>query len=79
MAHTQTPVRVLETTGLRRSGSAILEVVLGNHPQIESVGEVGDPIRTGWIGRESPPGIDQERQQGFAQRAPSSDKREGPR
>jgi hypothetical protein len=58
MAHTETPVRVLEITGLERSGSTILDLVLGNHPHIESVGEVGNLTVNGWISRESLRGID---------------------
>src|SRR5215218_2715 len=58
MVHTETPVRVLKITGTARSGSTILDVVLGNHPDIESVGEVNRLIRTGWISRESLRGID---------------------
>jgi hypothetical protein len=61
MTHTETPVKVLKVAGLGRSGSTILDVVLGNHPQIESVGEVGNLIRTGWISRESLRGIDPKR------------------
>jgi hypothetical protein len=61
MTHTETPVKVLKITGLGRSGSTILDVVLGNHPQIESVGEVGNLIRNGWISRESLRGIDPKR------------------
>src|SRR5688572_26937333 len=61
MAHTQTPVKVLEITGLGRSGSTILDVVLGNHPSIESVGEVGNLMRNGWVSRESLRGIDPKR------------------
>ncbi len=56
--HTETPVRVLEITGLGRSGSTILDIVLGNHPDIESVGEVGNLALNGWISRESLRGID---------------------
>ena len=56
--HTETPVRVLEITGLGRSGSTILDIVLGNHPDIESVGEVGNLTLNGWISRESLRGID---------------------
>jgi hypothetical protein len=58
MVHTETPVRVLEITGLGRSGSTILDIVLGNHPDIESVGEVGNLTLNGWISRESLRGID---------------------
>jgi hypothetical protein len=61
MRHTQTPVKVLKITGLGRSGSTILDVVLGNHPQIESVGEVGNLGRNGWISRESLRGINPKR------------------
>jgi len=58
MAHSEMPLRVLEIAGLGRSGSTILDIVLGNHPHIESVGEVMELIRTGWISRESLQGID---------------------
>jgi hypothetical protein len=61
MTCTETPVKVLKITGLGRSGSTILDVVLGNHPQIESVGEVMNLIRTGWISQESLRGIDPKR------------------
>ena len=61
MAHTQSPVRVLAITGSARSGSTILDIVLGNHPHIESVGEVNKLVRTGWISRESLRGIEQKR------------------
>jgi hypothetical protein len=61
MTHTRAPVTVLKLTGLGRSGSTILDVVLGNHPQIESVGEVGNLARSGWISRQSLRGIDPKR------------------
>ena len=61
MVHTETPVRVLEITGLERSGSTILDLVLGNHPHIESVGEVGNLTLNGWISREALRGIDPKR------------------
>jgi sulfotransferase family protein len=61
--HTETPVRVLKIMGSARSGSTILDVVLGNHPDIESVGEVNKLVRTGWISRESLRGIDPKRLQ----------------
>src|SRR4028119_2007019 len=63
MVRTETPVRVLKITGSARSGSTILDVVLGNHPHIESVGEVNKLVRTGWISRESLRGIDPKRLQ----------------
>jgi len=58
MAHSEMPLRVLEIAGLGRSGSTILDIVLGNHPHIESVGEVGNLTLNGWISRESLQGID---------------------
>src|SRR5215204_854197 len=61
MTHPEVPVRVLKITGLGRSGSTILDIVLGNHPQIESVGEVGNLIRNGWISRESLRGIERKK------------------
>ena len=61
MTYTETPVKVLKITGLGRSGSTILDVVLGNHSQIESVGEASNLIRNGWISRESLRGIDPKR------------------
>jgi hypothetical protein len=61
VAHAQTPVKVLMIMSLGRSGSTVLDVVLGNHPGIESVGEVTRLVRTGWVSRESLRGIDPER------------------
>ena len=61
MTRIQTPVKVLKITGSARSGSTVLDVVLGNHPDIESVGEVNKLVRTGWISRESLRGIDPKR------------------
>ena len=58
MTHAKPPVKVLYITGLGRSGSTILDIVLGNHPDIESVGEVGNLALNGWISRESLGGID---------------------
>jgi hypothetical protein len=58
MARGETPVRVLQIAGLGRSGSTILDIVLGNHPRIESVGEVGNLTVNGWVSRESLRGID---------------------
>jgi hypothetical protein len=57
MVHTETPAKVLKISGTARSGSTVLDVVLGNHPDIESVGEVSRLFRTGWISRESIRGI----------------------
>ena len=61
MTQIETPVKVLKITGLGRSGSTMLDVVLGNHSNVESVGEVGNLIRTGWISHESLRGIDPKR------------------
>jgi Sulfotransferase family len=61
MVHTETPVKVLKITGSARSGSTVLDIVLGNHPHVESVGEVNKLVRTGWISRESLRGIDPKR------------------
>ena len=58
MTPTETPVKVLTIVGLGRSGSTVLDIVLGNHPQIESVGEVRNLMRNGWVSRESLRGID---------------------
>ena len=58
MVYTETPVRVLYIMGSARSGSTILDVVLGNHPDVESVGEANKLIRTGWVSRGSLRGID---------------------
>jgi hypothetical protein len=58
MTHTEPPVKVLKIVGLGRSGSTILDIVLGNHPQIESVGEVANLMFNGWVSQESLRGID---------------------
>ncbi len=58
MTRTQTPVKVLMIMGLGRSGSTILDIVLGNDLDIESVGEVANLMHNGWISRESLRGID---------------------
>ena len=58
MVYTEAPVRVFKITGTARSGSTVLDIVLGNHPDIESVGEVGNLALNGWISRESLGGID---------------------
>jgi hypothetical protein len=38
--------------GLFRSGSTILDIILGNHEQIESVGELRSLASIGWLGAE---------------------------
>ena len=57
MTHPEAPVTIMHITGVGRSGSTILDIVLGTHPQIQSVGEIGNLVRTGWINRESLGGI----------------------
>jgi len=61
MKHSETPVKVLYITGAGRSGSTILDIVLGNHPDIESTGELSNLVRNGWIGGESLKGIERKR------------------
>jgi Sulfotransferase family len=61
MTRTEAPVKVVKITGLGRSGSTILDIVLGSHPCVESVGEVMNLIRTGWVSRESLHAIDPKR------------------
>jgi hypothetical protein len=53
MTHSATPTKVLYIVGAGRSGSTILDIVLGNHPEIESTGELSNLILNGWIGGES--------------------------
>lgn len=45
-------IRVLYIVGVGRSGSTILDTLLGNHPDIESVGEFINISRSGWEGNE---------------------------
>jgi hypothetical protein len=45
-------VLVLYIMGVGRSGSTVLDTVLGNHPQIESVGELTNLPRSGWMNNE---------------------------
>jgi hypothetical protein len=45
----ETPVRVLYILGCGRSGSTILDTILGNHPDIESVGEASHVARDAWL------------------------------
>ena len=47
---TDAPVRVLYIVGAGRSGSTVLDIVLGNHPEIESVGELRNLAYSGWVG-----------------------------
>lgn len=44
----EAPVRVLYVMGSGRSGSTVLDVVLGNHPEAVSAGELTNISRSGW-------------------------------
>ena len=46
------PIKVIYVTGVGRSGSTILDILLGNHPAIESVGELINVNRSGWMKNE---------------------------
>ena len=43
------PIKVLYIAGYGRSGSTILDTVLGNHPEIESVGEASHIVQQAWV------------------------------
>lgn len=43
------PLRVVYIAGVGRSGSTVLDSVLGNHPQIQSVGELSRLANDAWI------------------------------
>lgn len=43
-------MKILYIMGLGRSGSTLLDVVLGNHPAIRSVGQFSNFVRRAWIG-----------------------------
>jgi hypothetical protein len=45
-------LKVLMVVGVGRSGSTVLDIILGNHPDIESVGELTNVARLGWINDE---------------------------
>ena len=46
------PIRVIYIMGTGRSGSTVLDTVLGNHSQIESVGELTNLPKSAWINGE---------------------------
>ena len=54
-------MKVLYIMGAGRSGSTILDIVLGNHPNVESTGELTNLVRNGWIGGKSLMGIEHKR------------------
>lgn len=43
------PLRLVYITGVGRSGSTVLDTVLGNHPEIASVGELCNLAERGWV------------------------------
>lgn len=53
MVPSEPPVKVVYVLGDGRSGSTVLDIVLGNHPEIESVGEARKVPTRGW-GQGSP-------------------------
>lgn len=46
------PLRVLYIVGAGRSGSTVLDTVLGNHPDTVSVGELSELHRSAWLDNE---------------------------
>jgi len=44
--------RVIYIAGYGRSGSTVLDTILGNHPDIESVGELAHLCRSGYVNNE---------------------------
>ena len=45
-------IRVIYIMGMGRSGSTLLNIILGNHPEIESFGDLIDLTRFGWLNNE---------------------------
>src|SRR5688500_770153 len=41
-------MKVIYITGAARSGSTVMDIVLGNHPEIVSVGELKNLVKSGW-------------------------------
>lgn len=48
-ARSQEPVRLVYVMGHGRSGSTVLDTLLGNHPQVEGLGEIINLVRDGWL------------------------------
>ena len=48
----KTPITIIYITGCGRSGSTLIDIILGNHPEIESLGELSNLISSGWIKHE---------------------------
>lgn len=61
MTYFEAPVTVLYIVGSGRSGSTLLDIVLGNHPDIQSTGELTNLTNTGWISQESLRGVAKEK------------------
>ncbi len=49
----ESPLRVLYIAGCGRSGSTILDTLLGNHVKMESIGEATNIVRNAWLSEES--------------------------
>jgi hypothetical protein len=49
MQEYQAPLRVIYIAGVGRSGSTVLDGILGNHPLIQSVGELTRLASDGWL------------------------------
>ncbi len=45
-------IPVLYVAGVGRSGSTVLDTILGNHPEVESVGELAKLVTAGWTAGE---------------------------
>jgi len=52
METSNSSIQVLYIMGYGRSGSTVLDIVLGNHPDVESVGELINLPRSAWINNE---------------------------
>lgn len=52
MTSTASPLRIVYIVGAGRSGSTVLDTVLGNHPEAVSVGELSNVHRSAWINNE---------------------------
>ncbi len=50
--HNTDPIRVAFIVGAGRSGSTVMDIVLGNHPDVASVGELCNLHRSGWTNNE---------------------------
>ena len=52
MSSKPSPLRVIYIVGAGRSGSTVLDTVLGNHPEAISVGELSNLHRSAWVNNE---------------------------